>query len=374
MLKPAFLYEQLEEQGVEFMLGVPDSLLKHFGSYTFDKGNTLIAANEGGALAIASGYHLSTGKIPLIYLQNSGFGNIVNPLTSLTDEEVYSIPTLIMVGWRGQPGTHDEPQHLKQGKTQEEQLNALDLPYTILSSDEQQVKNQLSVAFDTMQQNSSPYVLLVPPNTFEKYAFQGDSENNSYSLKREEVLDQLVKKFGEKDIVVSTTGKTSRELFELREKYHLGHVRDFLTVGSMGHASQIALGIALEKKKRRVFCIDGDGAMIMHMGALAIIGEQQPSNFYHILINNGAHESVGGQPTAGFHIDFGKIAEGCRYNKTFRISNLSSLDNTFEEFLNTDGPVLLEIMTKTGARSDLGRPTLSPAENKKNFMQFLTED
>ncbi|MBO6584706.1 MAG: phosphonopyruvate decarboxylase [Gracilimonas sp.] len=374
MLKPAFLYEQLEKQDVEFMLGVPDSLLKHFGSYAFDKGNTLIAANEGGALAIASGYHLATGKIPLIYLQNSGFGNIVNPLTSLTDEEVYSIPALIMVGWRGKPGTNDEPQHLKPGRTQEEQLKALDLPYTILSSDEQQVEKQLGTAFDTMRKKSSPYVLLVPPDTFEKHAFQGDSNTHSYSLKREEALEQLVQKFGEKDIIVSTTGKTSRELFELRKKHGLGHHRDFLTVGSMGHASQIALGIALEKNNRRVFCIDGDGAMIMHMGALAIIGEQQPSNYYHILINNGAHESVGGQPTAGFHIDFGKVAEGCGYKQSFRVSDLSSLNNKFDEFVNAEGPVLLEIMTKTGARSDLGRPTLSPTENKKNFMQFLSED
>lgn len=374
MLKPAFLYNQIEKHGVEFMLGVPDSLLKHFGSYAFDQGNTLIAANEGGALAIAAGYHLASGKIPLIYLQNSGFGNIVNPLTSLTDEEVYSIPVMIMVGWRGQPGTDDEPQHIKPGKTQEEQLKALDLPYTILSHDEQQAKKQLALAFDAMKRTSSPYVLLVPPNTFEEYTFEGDSKKKSYPLKREEALEKLILKFDEDDIVVSTTGKTSRELFELREKHGQGHHRDFLTVGSMGHASQIALGIALQKKERSVFCIDGDGAMIMHMGALAIIGEQQPANFHHILINNGAHESVGGQPTAGFSVNFGKIAEGCGYKKTFRVDDLNSLDKTLDEFLASEGPVLLEIMTQTGARSDLGRPTLSPTENKSNFMQFLLEE
>ncbi len=374
MLKPAFLYDQLEKHGVEFMLGVPDSLLKYFGSYAFDRGNNLIAANEGGALAIASGYHLASGKIPLVYLQNSGFGNIVNPLTSLTAEEVYSIPILIMVGWRGKPGADDEPQHIKPGKTQEEQLKALKLPYTVLSSDEAEAGKQLNKAFETMRKSSSPYVLLVPPKTFEAYSFQGDSKTWKYSLKREEALEQLIRKLGERDIIVSTTGKTSRELFELREKHGQGHHRDFLTVGSMGHASQIALGIALEKKDRRVFCIDGDGAMIMHMGALAIIGEQQPANFHHVLINNGAHESVGGQPTAGFKIDLGKIAEGCGYKKTFRVDSLESLNKTFDEFLNADGPVLLEIMTQTGARSDLGRPTLSPTENKKNFMQFLSEE
>lgn len=374
MVNPAFFYDQLEKQGVEFMLGVPDSLLKHFGSYAFDRGNTLIAANEGGALAIASGHYLASGKIPLIYLQNSGFGNIVNPLTSLTDEEVYSIPILIMVGWRGMPGADDEPQHIKPGKTQEEQLKALNLPYAILSSDESETERQLSKAIDTMKKNSSPYVLLIPPDTFGAYSFKGDSKTGKYSLKREEVLEQLILKLGERDIIVSTTGKTSRELFELREKHGQGHHRDFLTVGSMGHASQIALGIALEKKDQPVFCIDGDGAMIMHMGALAIIGEQQPSNFYHILINNGAHESVGGQPTAGFKIDFGKIADGCGYKNTYRVEDLESLNKTFDEFLNAEGPVLLEIMTQTGARPDLGRPTLSPTENKKNFMEFLSEE
>lgn len=374
MLKPAFLYDLLKKHGVEFMLGVPDSLLKHFGSYAFDRGNDLIAANEGGALAIASGYHLATGKIPLIYLQNSGFGNIVNPLTSLTAEEVYSIPVLIMVGWRGQPGVQDEPQHVKPGETQEEQLKALNLPYTILSRDEEEAGKQLSKAFEIMKKNSAPYVLLVPPKTFEEYSFQGDSRPKKYSLKREEALEQLILKIGEKDIIVSTTGKTSRELFELRERHKQGHHRDFLTVGSMGHASQIALGIALEKRNRAVFCIDGDGAMIMHMGALAIIGEQQPRNYYHILINNGAHESVGGQPTAGFKVDFGKIAKGCGYKKVFRVDDHESLNKNFDEFMNSEGPVLLEIMTQTGARSDLGRPTLSPEENKNNFMQFLLEE
>lgn len=373
MLKPAFFYELLERKGVEFMLGVPDSLLKHFGSFAFDKGNDLIAANEGGALAIAAGYHLASGKIPMIYLQNSGFGNIVNPLTSLVDEEVYSIPVLIMVGWRGHPDAQDEPQHIKPGKTQEEQLKALQLPYAILSGDEALAQKQIDTAFEVMNTNPAPYVLLVPPKTFEEYSFTG-KEIASYSLKREEALEQIIQKLGEKDIIVSTTGKTSRELFELREKYGHGHQRDFLTVGSMGHASQIALGIAMEKKGRPVYCIDGDGAMIMHMGALAIIGDQKPKNFRHILINNGAHESVGGQPTAGFNIDFRKIAEGCGYKKAMRVEDPESLGKTLDEFLSTEGPVLLEIMTKTGARKDLGRPTLSPQENKQNFMKFLSEE
>lgn len=374
MLKPSFFYQLLEKQGVEFILGVPDSLLKYFGSYVFDKGHDLIAANEGAALSIASGYHLASGKIPLVYLQNSGFGNLINPLTSLADREVYSIPILILVGWRGQPGKKDEPQHIAQGKTQEAQLRALDLPYSILSMNDEQAQRQVSKAFESMNKHSSPYVLLVPPDTFEKYELQGASHGKKYSLRREEVLEFLVQEFDDEDVIISTTGKTSRELFELREKFGQGHQRDFLTVGSMGHASQIALGIAMEQSNRSVFCIDGDGAMIMHMGGLATIGEQSPHNFRHILINNGAHESVGGQPTAGFKVDFGKIAEGCGYQKAFRVDDISSLKQTFDTFMNSKGPVLLEIMTQTGARSDLGRPTVAPVDNKKDFMNFLSEE
>lgn len=374
MIKPAFFYQLLKAQDVGFMLGVPDSLLKYFGSYVFDQGHDLIAANEGAALSVAAGYHLASGKIPLVYLQNSGFGNLVNPLTSLTDKEVYSIPLLIMVGWRGQPGNKDEPQHIKQGKTQEAQIQALDLPYSILSSDQDKAQAQVEKAFSSMKKRSAPFVLLVPPNTFEKYDLQGSTIDQQLTLKREEALDFLVQEVGDEEVIVSTTGKTSRELFELREKYGQGHNRDFLTVGSMGHASQIALGIALEKPERSVFCIDGDGAMIMHMGGLATIGEQSPENFHHILINNGAHESVGGQPTAGFHVDFRKIAEGCGYKKTFRVDDLVSLKKTFNAFKESKGPVLLEVMTQTGARSDLGRPTVTPVNNKKAFMKFLSEE
>lgn len=374
MLKPAFLFESLTKHGIEFMLGVPDSLLKDFCSYAFDQGNDLIAANEGAALSIAAGYNLASGKIPLVYLQNSGFGNLVNPFTSLVDREVYSIPIMIMVGWRGMPGTKDEPQHIKQGKTQEAQLNALRIPYAILSKEKDEAELQVSLAIKRMREDSSSYVLLVAPNTFEKYSLSSSTRINDYSLKREEVLEQLIQNFGPDDVVVSTTGKTSRELFELRESYGHGHHRDFLTVGSMGHASQIALGIAMEKPNRNVFCIDGDGAMIMHMGSLAIIGEQQPNNFKHILINNGAHESVGGQPTSGFSIDFGKIAEGCGYKKVFKVDNRESLNDQLSDFMSSKGPVLLEIKTQTGARDDLGRPTESPLENKKAFMKFLEKE
>lgn len=373
MIGADFLYDLLETKGVEYTVGVPDSLLKDYCAYAFDRGNKIIAANEGGAIGLATGYHLATGKIPLVYMQNSGFGNVVNPLTSLVDEEVYSIPMLMMIGWRGQPGVKDEPQHIKQGRAMEKMLEALEIPYSILSNKEATAKAQVEEAFSSLRSNSKPYAILVPANTFKKYSLKGEKKKEKFPLKREEVLDIILNELNDSDIVVSTTGKTSREVFELRKAKKQGHQRDFLTVGSMGHSSQIALGIALEKPDRTIFCIDGDGSTLMHMGGMAIIGERDADNFKHIIINNGAHESVGGQPTVAFDIDFGIIAKGCGYSEVYRTNNMDELKLALPKFISGKGPALLEIMTRVGSRSDLGRPTISPVENKKGFMKFVSE-
>ena len=372
MLSVDFLYDLLKSKGVDYTVGVPDSLLKDYCAYAFDRGNKTITANEGGAVGLAAGYHLATGKIPLVYMQNSGFGNIVNPLTSLVDEEVYSIPMLLMIGWRGQPGVSDEPQHIKQGRAMEKLLNALEIPYCILAKEEKKAHQQIEEAFSILEQDSKPFALLVSANTFEKYELKTQEKENFFPLKREEALKIILEEISDSDIIVSSTGKTSREVFEIRSAQSQGHHRDFLTVGSMGHASQIGLGIALEKPDRLVFCIDGDGAVLMHMGGLAIIGAKKPENFKHIIINNGAHESVGGQPTVAFDIDFGKIVEGCGYTKVIRARNEVELKAVIPDFISTKGPVLLEVMTQVGARLDLGRPTISPVENKKDFMRFLS--
>ena len=370
MLAPKTLFDLLAKHDISHTVGVPDSLLKFYCSYAFDQGQKLIAANEGNAVAMAAGYHLATGKIPLVYMQNSGFGNTINPLTSLVNEEVYSIPMLLMVGWRGEPGVKDAPQHTKQGAVMTDLIEAMKLPYAVLSTDEAKAETQIEEAVKQMKSNSAPFVLLVKKGTFEDYKLKSPQQSSA-TLKREKAL-QIVSSFlNDNDIVVSTTGKTSRELYEIREQQKSGHHRDFLTVGSMGHASQIALGIALEKSDRTVYCIDGDGAVIMHMGGLSIIGDLQPENFKHIVINNGAHESVGGQPTAGFSIDFGQIAKGCGYTEVMKASNEEELQNALSTFSQAKGPALLEIITKTGSRSDLGRPELSPQENKKLFMNFL---
>ncbi|MCV9387242.1 phosphonopyruvate decarboxylase [Reichenbachiella ulvae] len=371
MLDPKVFLDLIKSQGIHFSTGVPDSLLKDFCACIVDSGSDIIAANEGGAVALAAGHHLATGEIPFVYMQNSGFGNIINPLTSLIDPEVYSIPMLIMVGWRGEPGVKDEPQHIKQGRINEALIEALEVRHDILSSDIEEAQSQVETAVSYMQSNQAPYILLVRKDTFAPYKMQNLPQVPDYEMNREDAVKEILNKLSDQDVVVSTTGKTSREVFEKRAADHLGHQRDFLTVGCMGHASQIALGIALAKQERKVFCLDGDGAFIMHMGSAGIIADQKPKNYYHIVINNGAHDSVGGQPTIGFNLDLEKIASGCGYQSSFSVKTKAELAGIWNEFIAAKGPVFLEIKTKKGARKDLGRPTIKPIDNKIDFMNNL---
>lgn len=371
MLNPQAFLDLIKSHGIHFSTGVPDSLLKDFCACIADSGTDIIAANEGGAIALAAGHHLATGEIPFVYMQNSGFGNTVNPLTSLIDPEVYSIPMLIMVGWRGEPGVKDEPQHVKQGRINEALIESLEISYDVLSDELEEAKSQVETAVAYMRKHQSPYILLVRKGTFEAYQMRKTVDIQSFEMSREEALKAVIDRLDANDVVVSTTGMTSREVFEKRAADGSGHHRDFLTVGCMGHASQIALGIALAKKDRKVFCLDGDGAFIMHMGSTAIIAHQAPENYFHIIINNGSHDSVGGQPTVGLQIDIPVIAGACGYSDTFSVSSFSELFAVWEEFISSEGPVLLEIKVKKGARKDLGRPTIKPVDNKKDFMQNL---
>ena len=370
MLDPQQFLKSIRKQGVAFTTGVPDSLLKDFCSVITDEGADIIAANEGGAIALAMGHHLATGKIPLVYMQNSGFGNCVNPLTSLADSDVYSIPMLMMIGWRGEPGVKDEPQHVKQGRISEELLQTMEIDYAVLSGDMAEAEEQLNKAFEVMRKTNAPYALLVKKGIFDKYKLQTKVEN-PYTINREAVIEWMLQKMEDEAVVVSTTGKSSREVFEIRAKHNMGHGKDFLTVGGMGHASQIALGIALSKKDRPVYCLDGDGATIMHMGAGAIIGNEPSNNYKHILINNGCHESVGGQATVGFTIDFQKIAEASGYKQTWIVTDMDELPGVWDSFQKADGPVMLEVRTTEASRADLGRPTTTPVQNKEAFMKNL---
>ena len=374
MLTCEAFYNLLVAKGIDFFAGVPDSLLKHFIGFLSDKvpaSRHIIAANEGGAVALGVGYYLATDRIPLIYMQNAGEGNTVNPLLSLADPKVYSVPLLLVIGWRGEPGVSDEPQHAKQGEVTLHLLTALGIPYEVLPDALDGAKECVGRALLAMKASNAPYALVVRKDTFEPCKANNDERGTGYQLSREKAITFLIEQLGNRDIVVATTGKTGRELFEYRESRGQGHERDFLNIGAMGHASQIALGIALQKPERRIYCLDGDGALIMHMGALAIIGERAPKNFFHIVFNNGAHDSVGGQKTAGFAIDMPVIAKACGYKLALYAETEEELKNHVKQLIVSNGPAFLEVRVKRGSRKDLGRPTMDPAEAKKAFMKFL---
>lgn len=372
MINIVSFLNSLNNNDVDFYTGVPDSLLKDFCAYITDNvesKNNITAANEGAAVGLAAGYHIATGKFPLVYMQNSGIGNAVNPLLSLADSDVYSIPMLVMVGWRGEPGKKDEPQHVKQGKVTLDLIEAMGYKYTVIDSDTENIDEVISEAKSFIQENNCPYFIVVRKGTFEPYKLKTKKINN-FELVREDAIKTIVDNLSSKDIVVSTTGKTSRELFEYREELKQSHDNDFLTVGSMGHASQIALGISLNTEKQ-VYCFDGDGATIMHTGSLAITGSLSPKNYKHVIFNNGSHESVGGQPTVGLDTDLCKIAEASNYTKILSAETKADLISKIEEFKACDGPALLEVKIRNGAREDLGRPTTTPIENKLNLMKLL---
>lgn len=370
MIDPKHFVDGLAAVGVDFYAGVPDSLLKDFCAYVDDHGapgNHVIAANEGNAVAMASGYYLATGKSAVVYLQNSGLGNAVNPLTSIADEEVYQTPMLLVVGWRGEPGIKDEPQHVKQGRITPAQLELLEIPYQIVDAGTD-LDALIAWCRELLDETEAPVALLVRKGAFASYESRRKA-STGFKMKREAALAAVLDLAGEASIV-STTGKTSRELFELRV-VRGEQQRDFLTVGGMGHTASIALGVAIGRPETRVVCIDGDGSVLMHLGALPIIGSLQPANFIHVLLNNAAHESVGGQPTVGDRIDFRAIALASGYS-TYRVaSSPDELSVAWRELAEVSGPVMLEIRITTGSRHDLGRPTSRPRENKRAFMDWM---
>ena len=351
----------LDAAGVGFYTGVPDSLLKSFCAYLTDRGTNLIAANEGGAVGLAAGHHLATGRAACVYMQNSGQGNAVNPLASLADPDVYSIPMVLVIGWRGMPGVHDEPQHVKQGKITLALMETLGIPTEVLPETTSAAVACAKRMVKRALKESRPVALVVRKGLFGDYRLR-HREADLAKAKREAVIERLLAALPPKAVVVSTTGMISREVYETRVRRGEGHARDFLTVGSMGHASQIALGIALAQPKRPVVCLDGDGASIMQMGNMAIVGRSGAGNLTHIVLNNAAHDSVGGQPTVGGAIALRKIAAACGYRVVSKL--------TFDRS-GGDAPRFLELKVAKGARADLGRPKEPPQENKRLFMKTL---
>lgn len=342
MIDPKDFTDYLKSINVDFFCGVPDSQLSAFCDYIQENEENIIAANEGNALAIASGYHLTTGKFPLVYLQNSGLGNIVNPITSLTHRKVYSIPVVYVIGWRGQPGVHDEPQHIKQGEITLELLDLLDINYILLNKNYtiSDLKDTFENTFLDKLKKGESVAVVVSKGAFEEYKIP---KSNNNTLSREKAIQTVASFLSDDDMIVSTTGKSSRELFEFRQTNGQGHGNDFLTVGSMGHSSSIALGIATNNSDKKIFCFDGDGAVLMHMGSLALIGSKKPKNFYHVMFNNSAHESVGGLPTVMGDIDIENIVLACGYREFYNASDIDELNSVLSEFTESEGPVFLNI-------------------------------
>lgn len=364
----------VEILGSEFFTGVPDSQLRALCDYLMerygiDEHHHIIAANEGNCTALAAGYHLATGKVPVVYMQNSGEGNIINPVASLLNEKVYAIPMIFVIGWRGEPGVHDEPQHIFQGEVTLKLLDDMDIASFVVGKEttEEELKNKMAEYADLLEKGKN--VAFVIRKGALSYEGKACYENGN-DMVREEIIRHIVNISGT-DPIVSTTGKASRELFEIREENGQGHQYDFLTVGSMGHSSSIALGVAIHQPGRKIWCVDGDGAVLMHMGAMALLGANRPANLVHIVINNGAHETVGGMPTVAGNMDLVAVAKGCGYPKAVRVSSFEELDRELAAAKEAKELVLIEVLCSIGARADLGRPTTTARENKEGFMGYM---
>lgn len=362
--------------GADFYTGVPDSQLRALcdclmNTYGIDKNHHIIAANEGCCTALAAGYHLATGKIPVVYMQNSGEGNIINPVASLLNDKVYAIPMIFIIGWRGEPGIHDEPQHIYQGEVTVKLMEDMDIRTFIIGKDT--ADEEVSAAMEDFRKllSQGKQVAFIIRKGALKYDETVEYKNGNAML-REEIIRHIADAAGE-DPIVSTTGKASRELFETRTARGQSHKYDFLTVGSMGHSSSIALGVAINKPDKRIWCIDGDGAVLMHMGAMAVLGANAPENLIHIVINNGAHETVGGMPTVASAVDVVAIAKACGYPYAVSVDSFEALDRELEAAKSRHQLSLIEVKCSIGARDDLGRPTTTALENKENFMRFLAE-
>ena len=360
----------------DFYTGVPDSQLKELcnylmNTYGIDEKHHVIAANEGNCTALAAGYHLATGRIPVVYMQNSGEGNIINPVASLLNDKVYAIPMIFVIGWRGEPGIHDEPQHVYQGEVTLKLLEDMGIEAFVIgkeTADEEvagameKFRKVLAIGKDVA------FVIRKGALSYEtKVKYENDNQ-----MTREEIIQHIVK-ISREDPIVSTTGKASRELFETRVANGESHKYDFLTVGSMGHSSSIALGIAINKPDTKIWCIDGDGAVLMHMGSMAVLGTNAPNNMIHVIVNNAAHETVGGMPTVAGKVNLVGIAKACGYPYAVSVDNFIDLDKELEAAKRRNELSMIEVKCSIGARDNLGRPTTTALENKQNFMEYLNE-
>lgn len=367
MIDTKAFYQALLKKQTDFFAGVPDSLLQHLCACIQENSpadRNIITANEGNAIALASGYHIATGKYGVVYMQNSGLGNTVNPLLSLADADVYAIPMLLLIGWRGEPGMQDEPQHITQGRLTLPLLDTMQIRWMVL---DENYTNQLDECYHYMQTQQKPIALVVKKGTFSAYPLTLPAPR--FALKREPALEIILDNVAPDSLVVSTTGKTSREIFEIRERNQQGHALDFLTVGAMGHTASIAFGMSLGTDKN-VYCIDGDGSFLMHMGGLAVAVQKNLHNFKYILLNNGAHESVGGQPTIALELDIPQMLKGMGFQQVVTAQTPEQIRTGTQALSETSQSALI-VHLDQGSREALGRPTIPPKQNKQDMMAML---
>lgn len=366
-------FDSLKENKVSFFTGVPDSYLNGFCNYlklNFLASENVITANEGNAIAFAAGYYLSTGELPLVYMQNSGMGNSINPLVSLTDTHVYSIPMILLIGWRGEPETKDgeREQHIMQGRLTKPLLDDMGISYHIISDSTAQ--EDVSWAANYAREKSKTVALIVPNGVLTEK--KKNDADDKYPLSREEAISIILDVMPKDTLYVASTGRATRELFCQREIRGEDHSHDFLNIGSMGHGSSVAMGLALGNPKRRVVCLDGDAAAIMHMGAMTTVSKLELPNFTHVVLNNGAHESVGGQPSVGQLIEFTKIAEGCGYYTVGRsVENEEQLRLAVQACIECGKASFVDARIHSGIRNDLHSITMSSHEMIDEFIKTV---
>lgn len=349
MLDQKIVFEELKKNGINFFTGVPDSYLNGFCDFALHHfpDRNIIAANEGNAIAIAAGHYFASTEIPLVYMQNSGMGNAINPLVSLADEHVYSVPMLLLIGWRGQPGISDWPQHELQGEITLKLLDAMHIHYSILTDDMDTFRKILAEAADYCLKKRKSYALIVPKGVMA--GEKADRSDTVYSMSRAEAIDIILDHMPSDTIYAATTGRATRELFFLRAKRGESRKHDFLNVGAMGHASSVALGIALEKPERNVVVLDGDSAAMMHMGAMTMVSKLSVPKFLHVILNNGAHESVGGQPSAGYDISLTTVADACGYQTVHHpVTDKEELIAAIKELNNCGRAAFIDVRIHKG--------------------------
>ena len=349
------LFNTLKKNKISFFTGVPDSVLKNLLSYfnKFYNSKHIIAVNEGSAVSIGMGYYLSTKKIPCVYLQNSGLGNAINPLISIANQKVYSIPLLLIIGWRGSPNKKDEPQHMAKGKITTRLLKLLDINYCVLR--DKKDLGSLSKLIKNARITKKTVACLIENKILKSNKKYSQIKKKIGLPYRRDFILQLLKQISNDTKIISTTGYTSRELAQIRKEKKLFKGKDFYMVGGMGHASMVSFGYSLNSKKQ-VICLDGDGSILMHLGSIRTFGYFGHSKLKHILLNNNAHESVGGQPTTAAKIDFKKLVKSLGYKNYFKISKSEQMNFIIKSFLTSKGPSFLEVLINEGTLNNLSRP------------------